>query len=215
MTRAADRALDFLTVGVVAAALVLGGRAFFPERATARADVEVSGWEALASVGRSVGSDDAPVTILEWGDYECPGCRELQSRLAWVLEQHPERVRFVYRHWPLEFHDRARPAAQTAECAGEQGEFFPFHELLFSRSDWRRADDLERELVALAKEAEVADTTSFVTCLSDPRVSERIDADIAAVREIGARGTPAILVNGLYLGSMPDSARLAKLIGLD
>jgi len=215
MSRMRERILDVATAAAAVCALALGGLVMWDRMVGASetsGDREIAAWEQYTARGNWMGPRNAPVTIVEWGDYQCPGCRRIAPMLEALRSVYPTEVAVLYRHWPLGFRSRSYPAARAAECAADQGRFPVMHRLLNEGTEWGQAPDVTDAFVALAERAEVSDLAAFRTCLVEEEPDAVIDADIAAVREIEARGTPALLINGLYPGSMPDSARLDALV---
>lgn len=152
----------------------------------------------VAAEGPSRGPADAPVTIIEFSDYECPFCRKAEPVVKKVLERYPEQVRFVYRHFPLEMHQRAGPAAEASTCAHDQGKFWEYHDLVFGGGALEDAD-LERYAAAAG-----LDVAAWKKCLADGAAKARVEADFAAGRMAGVTGTPAFFVNGLMIsGAQP------------
>jgi protein-disulfide isomerase len=154
----------------------------------------------VAATGPSRGPATAPITIVEWSDFECPFCRRAVPVVDELLALYGERVRIVYRHFPLEkIHPRARGAAAAAVCAEAQGRFWEYHDRLF-------AGDAALDAPALAGHAAQLglDRAAFDACLADPATQARIDADAEAGRQAGISGTPAFFVNGIHLsGARP------------
>lgn len=194
-----------LSAVVVAVAFLFrgGGSGETPRPDSDRA---IDEWQVLAQAGHARGPENARLVIVEFGDYECPACRMFQPAIEAVLEEHGDDIRFVYRHWPLTYHAGARPAAVAAECAGQQGRFWEIHELLF------RAERLNDDTFAdLALKAGVRDLPSFDRCVADESVvREAIERDVAVAQSLKAIGTPALVINGVLLGSVPDVATLTK-----
>jgi protein-disulfide isomerase len=153
----------------------------------------------VAAEGPSRGPGDAPVTVIEFSDYQCPYCKRAEPVVAQMLERYPERVRFVYRHFPLDsIHPQARAAAHAAVCAESQDRFWEYHALLFEQEDLG-AETLEE----LAQEVGL-DLAAFEACLEAPETRQRVAADVAAGRAVGVSGTPAFFVNGVPLsGARP------------
>ncbi len=149
--------------------------------------------------GPSLGRADAPITIVEFSDYQCPFCKRAEPILKQVIERYPDKVRLVFRHFPLDqIHPRARPAAEAALCANEQGKFWEFHEKIFAGSGLEEAD-----LTGYAAAVGV-DPEKFKACVAERRFKDKVDADAAAGREAGVSGTPAFFVNGIMLsGAKP------------
>jgi protein-disulfide isomerase len=155
------------------------------------------------------GGEHAAVTLVEYGDYECP-----YSRMAFRAIQRLERqlggqLRFVFRHLPLtRIHPHALAAAHLAEAAALQGRFWPMHELLFHHQQaledpdlWGYADQLGLDRQRLAAD------------LDSRRVRQRVQADADSALESGARGTPTLFINGrLHLGGYDEAALGAALV---
>jgi protein-disulfide isomerase len=154
----------------------------------------------VAAVGPARGPEDAPVTIIEFSDYQCPFCKRAEPTVERVLDRYGDRVRFVYRHFPLDsIHPLARGAAEAAACAAEQDRFWDFHEGLFAQDAKLDPEGLEAHAEAVGLDLE-----PFRTCVSEGRTAEVVEADLAAGREVGVRGTPAFFINGIMLsGARP------------
>lgn len=147
------------------------------------------------------GSQDAVITIIEFSDYECPFCRRWhQEVLPQIQAKYGDQVRHVYRDFPLySIHANAGPAAEAANCAGDQERYWEFSDLLFSgeialgRAAYETyADDLNLDL------------DTFTQCLDDQRHKDEVDADFAFASELGVRSTPTFFINGLaVVGAQP------------
>ncbi len=150
--------------------------------------------------GASMGPDDAPVTIIEFSDYQCPYCSRAEPVVQQVLERYPSQVRFVFRHFPLErIHPLARGAAEAAACANEQGQFWEFHGKLFASGAKLDAESLQQYASDLGLDLEV-----FQACVEERRFQADIEADLAAGQQAGVSGTPAFFVNGIPMqGARP------------
>jgi protein-disulfide isomerase len=161
----------------------------------------------VAAIGPSLGPEDAPVTIIEFSDYQCPFCQRAHSTVKQVLERYGEQVRLVYRHYPLAFHDRARPAAEAAACANEQERFWEYHELLFSEPGDLADEDLSR----IAAKSEL-DLAAFTTCIKERTFQATVQADFEAGNKAGVDGTPAFFINGIRLSGAQPLGAFVKLI---
>lgn len=151
--------------------------------------------------GVARGPSDAPVTIIEFSDFQCPYCLRVRPTLESLLARYPEQVRLFYRHLPLPGHPRARPAAIASVCAERQGRFWTYHDLLFDNQGALSDADLR----SYAEQLEL-DLALFDACLSSPEAAARIDEDLAAAEALGVSGTPAFFVNGVPLkGAQPES----------
>jgi len=146
------------------------------------------------------GSQDAPITIIEFSDYECPYCRRWhQEVLPQIEAKYGDQVRLVYRDFPLySIHSNAEPAAEAANCAGEQDRYWEFSDLLFS------GVALGRETFDAFGEELKLDMTAFNQCMDDQRYKDEIEADFNYASELGVRSTPTFFINGLaVVGAQP------------
>jgi protein-disulfide isomerase len=150
----------------------------------------------------ATGPKDAPVTIVEFTDYQCPYCHSSQRTIDEVLSRYSGKVRLVHLDFPLDIHPEAVSAARAARCAGEQGKFWEFHRSLMTQNGSMDEDDLKGR----AKKLELKES-SFGTCLASARHDEAIQAELHQGTELGVNGTPAYFVNGRMLsGSQPVEA---------
>jgi Na+/H+ antiporter NhaA len=138
------------------------------------------------------GSDSAPVTLVEYGDFECPYCGRAEPALRDLLAEFGDDLRYVYRHLPLpDVHPRAKSAAEASEAAGEQGKFWEMHDLLFEHQDALRPPDL------LGYAAELGlDVDRFERELRRHEHTARIARDVQSADLSGVTGTPSFFVNG-------------------
>ncbi len=150
------------------------------------------------------GPDDAPITIIEFSDFECPYCRKWHNEV-WpqLKEAYPNQIRLVYRDFPLtNIHPNATPAASAANCAREQDRYWEFNEKLFS---------MEHELnlsgyQAYAEQLEL-DMVAFNECLEDGRYNDEVMADFEYAANLGVNSTPTFFVNGIpVVGAQPFEA---------
>lgn len=195
--------LDAATVVVALTAVVVGAVVISNRDRVPLLDGEdqhITEWRLYAQ-GHWMGPRDARAVIVEWGDYQCPACRRFHMTLLAVLEKYPDDVALVYRHWPLASHQFAYPAARAAECAAQQGAFAEFHKRLMETESW-----LGDAFARFAADAGVHDLEGFASCLADEDPVPSIEEDIEAVHELGGRGTPTLLINGILLGGTPRTA---------
>lgn len=142
--------------------------------------------------GPALGAESAPVTMIEFTDYQCPFCRRYHDEtFARLLGEFVEtgKVRYVASDLPLPMHAQARPAAAAAFCAHEQGRFWEYRSALFER----QAALSSETLIALADQLRL-DRGSFETCLRSGRPDQSIEAGLRAAREAGLTGTPSFLI---------------------
>ena len=140
----------------------------------------------------SSGPEDAPVTLVEYGDYECPHCGAAHPVVQEVRRSLGPNLRFVFRHFPLtQIHPHAKRAAEAAEAAGAQGKFWGMHDLLFENQDALEDADLLRYAADLSLEAE-----RFATELSTGVYTSRVRGDFRSGVRSGVNGTPTFFING-------------------
>jgi len=152
------------------------------------------------------GGEKAPITIIEFSDYECPFCKRAEPTVQQVLKAYGDKVRFVYRHYPLEFHAKARPAAEAAECANAQGKFWEFHDKVFASADLS-----ETKLKAIAGEIGL-DQAKFDECLAKHASKDAIDKDMADASGVGVTGTPAFFINGRMISGAQPFEKFKEII---
>ena len=154
---------------------------------------------AIVDPARTRGPEGAPVTILEWSDFQCPFCREVQPVLGRLLAEFPQQVRLVFKDFPLRSHELAVPAALAARCASTQGRFWEYHDLLFAAQPAFAHDELVRYAQRLG-----LDVARFTECLDAARFQEDVTADQREGRAAGVRATPTFFVNGQKIeGALP------------
>ena len=158
------------------------------------------------------GPDDAPVTIFEFADFECPHCAMAVSLLDAVMEAHPGKVRLVYKSYTLPFHQHGEPAARAAFAAGAQGKFWEMEHLLFERQQHLEDADLERYAGMLR-----LDIPKWKADMDSPATRTRISDDHKLGEDLNLKGTPTIYVNGRELDVEEDESleeRVAAELGV-
>jgi formate-nitrite transporter family protein len=155
-----------------------------------------------------VGPEDARVTLVEYGDFECPHCGALHPVVQAARKSFGRNLRFGFRHFPLRSsHPHALAAAKAAEAAAEQGRFWEMHDRLYRRQTELADADLERHARELG-----LDVDRFRRSLGDQAHEVRIREDLASASQSGARGTPSLFINGeLYQGSLERDEIFAAL----
>lgn len=152
------------------------------------------------------GNKEAPVTIVEYTDFECPYCAKGHANIKEVMKMYGDKVRVVLKHLPLDFHPLAMPAAQYFEAIGMQdpAKAEKFHDLVFENQG-----EFRSKKEAFLKEATKkvgADLKKVEASLNDPKIMARIEADMAEARKFDFSGTPGFLINGVSLrGAYPPS----------
>jgi len=155
----------------------------------------------VATAGRPEkgGGAKAPVTIIEFSDYQCPFCQRAEGVVDQVMHAYGNKVRLVFRDFPLPIHPQARPAAEAASCANAQGKFWEYHAKLFANQSALG----EEQLKEYAKDVGL-DPAKFEDCLTQKPFSAAIDKDLSEAAKLGINGTPAFFINGRLLsGAQP------------
>ena len=148
-----------------------------------------------------LGDPNAPVTIIEFSDFECPFCKRGYDTMKEIIAEYVDtgKANLVFMDYPLSFHQNAKPAAIAAACAGEQDMFWEFHDLLFENQE-----SLDRDTYLMHAETLMLDVDSFTTCIDEERYADDVDADMAMGQQAGVTGTPAFIINGeLISGAVP------------
>ncbi|ACL67411.1 DSBA oxidoreductase [Anaeromyxobacter dehalogenans 2CP-1] len=156
----------------------------------------------VAATGPSKGPNDAPITIVEFSDFQCPFCVRAEPTVKDVMAAYPGKVRVVYRDFPLPSHDLAPKAAEAAHCAGDQGKYWEMHDRLFAANGKLAVDDLK----GYAREVG-ADGAKFDRCLESGEKAPVVQEHHKAGEAAGVSGTPAFFINGrLISGAQPLEA---------
>ena len=140
------------------------------------------------------GKPSAPVTLVEYGDYECPSCFQATAALKIMMGHFGDDLRFVFRHFPLrEVHPHAELAAEAAEAAGAQGQFWPMHDLLFANQHRLKDKHLQGYALELG-----LDMARFENEMRDRVYLQRVQEQISSGQHLALRSTPAFYVNGAF-----------------
>ena len=145
------------------------------------------------------GPADAPVTIVEFSDFQCPFCTRVHPTLLRILEAYPDTVRLVFKHYPLSFHRDAPLAHRASLAADRQGRFWEMHDKIFTNS----RDLSRRTLIQHAKDLDL-DVAQFTRDLDSKEVIALLDRDMAEGERLGITGTPTFVINGRVMsGAQP------------
>jgi protein-disulfide isomerase len=154
------------------------------------------------------GNPQAPITIVEFSDFECPFCRGSEELIKNLLSKYGDKVKVAYRDFPLrQNHSHAETAAEAARCANEQGKFWAYHDLLF-------ANPAKLDSGGLLEQARTAglNETQFLSCLNTGKYRSAVDADVKAGSRAHVGGTPAFFVNGVVIAGAQSPAVFEKTI---
>jgi protein-disulfide isomerase len=149
----------------------------------------------------ATGNPAAPVTLVEFSDFQCPFCHRFASTLKKIKETYGDSVRIVYRQFPIaSIHAFAMKAAEASLCANEQGKFWQLHDAMFADQT-----KLSVEQITATARSLGLDATKFTACLETSRYAKQVSEDINEGTRLGVTGTPAIFVNGIEIrgGAVP------------
>ncbi|MFN7940893.1 MAG: thioredoxin domain-containing protein [Thermoanaerobaculia bacterium] len=153
------------------------------------------------------GPANAPVVLIEFSDFQCPYCSRVAPDLHKAIDTYGDKLRVVFRQFPLNIHPMAPKAAEAALCAHEQGKFWEMHDAMFANQQKLQVDDLKATAKGLGINAE-----QFNACLDGSKFKSKVDADVADGSKVGVTGTPAMFVNGIAISGAVPFAELAKTI---
>jgi protein-disulfide isomerase len=155
----------------------------------------------------SKGPSNAPVRIVVFSEFQCPFCSRHAATLKTLEARYGGQIRVEFRHFPLPIHREAPKAAEAALCAGQQGQFWPMHDMLFANQNALGAADLERYGATLE-----LDAMAFGQCLKSGRFAERVSADRAIGQTLGVAATPATFINGRLVPGAVGIEQFASVI---
>jgi protein-disulfide isomerase len=192
------RYLPFIIVGAVALATLGSGamlyRAKRPHLLTIPTDKNVSGKGAAESV-HVRGNPDAPVTLEEFGDFQCPPCGSMAGFIDRLLKEYHPNLKVIFRNFPLPVHKFAREAALAAEAAGLQGHYWEMHDVLYrEQAVWSKADNAQELFHSYAGMLGL-NLDQFKKDMQSEKVRERVDSDQERGNSLGVKSTPTVFIN--------------------
>jgi protein-disulfide isomerase len=149
----------------------------------------------------------APVTLIEFSDFECPFCSRVVPAVDQAIATYGDQVRVVFRQFPLNIHPRAPKAAEASLCAADQGKFWEMHDAMFAAQRELAVEQLKARAAGLG-----LDAAQFDSCLDSGKHAAKVAADMADGQKAGVSGTPAIFVNGRFINGAVPFETLAKVI---
>jgi len=207
----------YLLLGAVA--VFGGGALLYASRSKPVAGLT---WEGPAPVpaadgfnGYTMGSDSAPVEVVEYLDFECPACAQFAVvQMPTIREQlvATGKVRWRARDYPLSIHKYSRFAAHAAQCAGEQGKFWEMHDQLFSNHSWAQTGRDPSGLFRRLAEAAGLDLGKYDECMQSGRYAGRIQASLEEGERVHVNGTPTFYINGRMVPNVPNSDGFKELV---
>jgi protein-disulfide isomerase len=175
--------------------------------------VKQSNWGPImsASLARQNGDPHAKVVIVEYSDFQCPSCALVEPTIHSLLDTYKGKIRFIYKYYPLtKIHPNAMPAAHAADCAGDQKQFWPYHDRLFATQiSWAPLADPTTSFMAIAQDVKL-DIPKFTSCYADPSRLTMIEQDAKEAMAREVKATPTFFVGDDRLVGqvfMTDGAR--------
>ncbi len=161
----------------------------------------------VAATGPSRGPANAPITIIEFSDFECPFCSRAKGTVDEVMQKYGDKIHLVYRQFPLPFHSHAKKAAEAAICADEQGKFWQMHDKMFDNNKNLTPDELKGYAKGLG-----LDSKKFDECLDSGKAAATVEKDIADGKKVFVNGTPHFFINGRGLSGAQPIEAFAEII---
>jgi len=162
---------------------------------------------ALKAEGPSRGDAAAPVTIVEFSDYECNFCSSVEPTVKRILDQYPGKVRVVFQSFPISIHPHAQKSSEAALCAGEQGRYWEMHEKLFANQKELGTENLKARAKAIG-----LDPLAFDTCLDSGRMAPAVEQNRKLGESLGVNSTPFFFINGRPLSGAQPFERFREII---
>ncbi len=187
----------------IAVLVAIGFLAFFVIQSQQGAsNTDASAVPEVSAADHVKGAEDAEHTVIEYGDFQCPACKQYSPILGRLVEEN-DNVRLVYRHLPLSVHDKAEIAAQASEAAAKQDAFWAYHDKLFeNQNEWSEEGDPKQTFISYAEELEL-DTGQFEQDMTSSEVQNTVSEDARTAQQAGLTSTPSLVVNGEILDQLP------------
>lgn len=191
-----------ILIGIgIATLLVIVGAVFFlsssaPAQEVSEETIAQNQEYLVREDSNTIGSPSARVTIVEFGDFQCPACKAAHPAVKQILNEYPDDVYFVFRHYPLPMHRNAKIAAYAAEAAGEQGQFFEMHDLLYeNQEEWAESTGPMDIFNEFATELGL-DLTQFAEDIKKEEIASGVSNDQKDGNLVGVSATPTFYING-------------------
>lgn len=197
-------------IGIVTLMIIGIGVVFFSQQKPKVKGVQTDQNLILADARNTIGAGDAPVKIVEFGDFQCPACATAQPIVKTILETNKDKVYFVFRHYPLPTHKNAMVAAKAAEAAGGQDKFFEMHDILYERQkEWENTRNPKEIFERYALEIRL-DVNKFREDFD--KGIENINKDYALGNQVGVDSTPTFFINGQKYPGVVSQGQFQQLI---
>jgi protein-disulfide isomerase len=201
--------IGILTIAIVAAILVFGSKSSVSTIEAKK--IEAADAKLNRDDSEKTGPTDAKVTLIEFGDFQCPACGSEYIILKQIKADYQDKIQFVFRHFPLSIHANAQLAARAAGAAGLQGKFWEMHDLLYEhQNDWSFQLKPEAKFEEYAKQLAL-DVTKFKTESAGSAVADKIAGDMGDGDALGVNATPTVYLNETKIENPTDAVLRAKI----
>ncbi len=195
-----SKAAKPLIVIVLAVAVAGGAAVYFsrqPDQAATTSENSAAAPLKSTGGGHFRGPENAKVTLVEFGDYQCPSCKAFHPLVLEALSRYPQQVRLEFHHYPLvSIHGNSMAASLAVEAAGEQGKYWEMHDLLFEhQEEWSKSPNPEPDFLALAGMLGL-NQNAFMQAMRSPQLQDRILQDVVRAREANVEAVPTFFIDG-------------------
>lgn len=199
---------------IIGTSVLLIGTSLLLSKPIANSSVKIDQQRLAFGVAHVLGEENAPVTVVEFSDFQCPACRLASSTLDELMAKYEGKIRFIYRHFPLtSIHKNALAASIASEAADSQGKFWEYSRALFDNQNaWEQLGNPQDLFVNLAKEVGVTDLDKFKAEISKQSKKDLIFADMSFGNQLGINATPTFFVNGVKVGTNGLQLAIEKIL---
>lgn len=205
------RVLIWAGITVILVAIVIGAAILVVKNQGATAGNVTALTPTVSSADHFLGNPSATTTLVEYADFQCPACQAYYPLLKQLTTDYKDKIKFVYRYFPLTQHPNALPTAKAAEAAGDQGKFWEMHDLLFANyKDWENLSDPTPVLMGYANQLSL-DTTKFQADMNSTTTAKIIADDATSATTENLPGTPSFFLNGTFIAKNPQNYQDLKI----
>lgn len=191
---------------IVVSVLVVGGALLFGGSGGDGGNVDTE--KLVTKDAYTAGPDNAKATLVEFADFQCPACGAAHPIIKKIVADYKDKLKFVYRHFPLPSHQYGRLASQAAEAAGDQGKFWEYYDVLYERqSAWSASSNARKLFDSYAKDLDL-DLKKFGEAIDGNKSLAKINADVKDGGNFGVDSTPTFFLNGERMPGVPDETNL-------
>ena len=208
-----QEAKGLIITGIITVAILVGGIFLLSKAGNSQQNTPAANPKLLIREDSyQTSSTSAQVTIVEFGDYECPACAQVNPIIKQVIKDYQDKVNFVFRNYPLPQHKNALIAAFAAHAAGEQGKFWEMHDKLYeTQNDWSQSSSPLDIFADCAKSLDL-DLDKFKSDVSSKKYQDKINQDVSDGNNLNITATPTFYINGIVLPGVPSESEFKSII---